>query len=203
MYVVYKHVNRVNGKAYVGWTSTSIEERWNWHCDDALREIDNFVFHAAIRKHGIDVWDHLTLEITSTEQAAKDAEVRLIAEHKTFCYDHPESGYNMTHGGEGLSGFKHREESRAKTSQSLRGNRNGAGNKGRTWTTEQRAQISKTLTGRKRSETEVKKISASLKGNTRGRGNKGRSLSQDHVEKLRIAAQQREARKREQRENSH
>lgn len=203
-YVVYKHTNLINGKDYVGWTSLSLEERWKWHCDDALHEIDSFVFHAAIRKYGQDAWAHAVLEVHQTEKA-KQAEIRLIAEHKTFCYEHPETGYNMIRGGEGLAGFKHREESRTKISRSLRGNRNGSGNNGRILTLEQRDRISETLMGRKRQRPrhEIEKISATLRGNTHGRGNKGRPLTPEHIEKLRVAARLREARKREQRENSH
>ncbi len=195
-YVVYKHTNRVNGKAYIGWSSMTIDDRWKWHCDDAMKEVDTFVFHAAIRKYGVDAWDHVVLETHEIEISAKAAEIRLISEHKTFCYEHPATGYNMTRGGEGLSGYTHRDDSRVKTSQSLRGNRNGAGNKGRQLTNEQRAQISQTLIGRKRPIHEIEKISASLKGNTRGRGNKGKSLTPEHIEKLRATALAREARKR-------
>jgi hypothetical protein len=161
-----------------------------------MKGVDTFIFHAAIRKYTPDVWDHVVLETHETETLVKAAEIKLITEHRTFYIEHPDLGYNMTRGGEGLSGFKHRDDSRAKTSQSLRGNRNGAGNKGRKWSDDQRARISQTLTGRKRSVAEIKKISASLKGNTRGRGNKGRSLTPEHIAKLKLAALTREAKKR-------
>src|SRR3990167_1440052 len=87
IYVVYKHTNCVNDKAYIGWSSLTMEERWAWHCYDAIRARDRFVFHAAIRKYGVDAWNHAALEMYDTADAAKLAEIRLIAEHQTFCYE--------------------------------------------------------------------------------------------------------------------
>ena len=93
-----------------------MEERWAWHCYDAIRARDRFVFHAAIRKYGVDAWNHAALEMYDTADAAKLAEIRLIAEHQTFCYEHPERGYNMTRGGEGTSGLRWTDERRQRCS---------------------------------------------------------------------------------------
>lgn len=93
-----------------------MEERWSWHCYDALRSRDRFVFHAAIRKHGIDAWQHEVLEAYDDQESAKSAEIRLIVEHRTFFYENPNVGYNMTKGGDGSSGVTWSDERRARCS---------------------------------------------------------------------------------------
>jgi hypothetical protein len=126
----------------------------------------------------------------------------LIAENQTFYKDHPKLGYNMTLGGEGLAGYSHRQETKRKISESLKGNSCGKGNKGRVVSADVRQKIRESLTGRKRPQYEKDKISTSLKGNTRGCGNRGRPLSEEHKEKLRQSALSRAARKRGLHENS-
>ncbi len=101
--IVYKHTNRNNEKAYIGWSTLTIDERWTKHLHDVATGSMR-LFHNAIRKHGVDVWDHEVLETHETSDDAKSAEIRLIAEHKTFAFEHPDKGYNMTPGGDGISG---------------------------------------------------------------------------------------------------
>lgn len=113
--IVYKHTNRNNGKSYVGWTSMSVEERWKDHCYIASRGSD-YVFHRAIRKHGHDVWNHEVLAVCNCVEDALKAEVHHIVQQRTFIGDHPDHGYNMTRGGEGVVGLKWSIEQRAKHS---------------------------------------------------------------------------------------
>jgi len=114
MSFVYKHTNLLNGKAYIGWTSLTIKERWEIHLK-AVTAGSQTKFHNAIRKYGQgdDVWKHEELEIHISNDEAKNAEIRLICEHKTYAYDHPETGYNMTKGGEGTVGHKRSEATKA------------------------------------------------------------------------------------------
>ena len=111
MPIVYKHTNHVNGKAYIGWTSLTIEERWKNHLD-AVKHGSMTLFHRALRKHGSDQWRHEVLEVLQTNEEAKIAEVRLITEHKTYAFDHESIGYNMTRGGDGTGGLKFTDEAR-------------------------------------------------------------------------------------------
>ena len=55
-----------------------------------------------------------------TETEAKQKEIELIALYKTNCckYDKPELGYNMTDGGDGITGWHHTEESKRKMRES-------------------------------------------------------------------------------------
>jgi hypothetical protein len=110
-------VNKINGKAYIGYTGQSIDARFNQHVKAALNG-ELWAFASAIRKYGIDAWEHQTLETHETKQEAIDAEIRLIAEHQTFIGDHRDKGYNMTRGGEG---GKMLEEGYKRISEKLKG----------------------------------------------------------------------------------
>lgn len=53
-YTVYVHVNKINGKMYVGITSQTVEQRWRQgkgykHC---------VFFYRAIEKYGWDGFEH-------------------------------------------------------------------------------------------------------------------------------------------------
>src|SRR5262249_7733224 len=108
VFIVYKHTNRANGKAYVGVTpmrvvddSVSADDlmlnRWKMHVYSANRD-SQLAFHRAIRKHGAPVFEHAVLETFETLGDALFAEVKWIAELRTF----GTGGYNMTPGGEGV-----------------------------------------------------------------------------------------------------
>lgn len=75
-YVVYEHVNKSNGKRYIGITCKKPEYRWN--------EGKNYVgcthFYRAIKKYGWDGFEHVILADNLTESAAKEMEIRLIKE---------------------------------------------------------------------------------------------------------------------------
>lgn len=105
IFIVYKHTNLINGKAYIGWTSFSQEKRWNDHCYSATNK-SKYVFHKAIRKYGTSCWIHEILETHDIQECAKLAEIRLIKKHQTYIIDYPNNGYNMTSGGDGTSGYK-------------------------------------------------------------------------------------------------
>lgn len=164
MYTIYVHTCRLNGKRYVGWTSLSIEERWQEHIGDTRRESSaHRLFKQALVKYGVIEWDHEVLETCSSEIEAQLAESKWIASLKTNALREGHVGYNMTDGGEGHCG-PHSEATKKAISESLKGNMCGAGNKGRTWTTEQRARIAATLRGRKRPAHECQAVSDGLLG---------------------------------------
>ena len=104
MFLVYKHTNKLNGRAYIGYTSKSIEVRWQEHCNAAIISNSSTTFHKAIKKFGVENWEHeiLVNDIQSIDDA-KQLEIQLITEHWTYV-KHPFSyGYNMTQGGDGKS----------------------------------------------------------------------------------------------------
>jgi len=99
MYVVYCHTNRVTLKSYVGYTKFSLEERWAGHVF-AAEKGKHHAFPSAIRKYGVDVWEHIELEKHRSLVSTKDAEIFFIAYLQTLT----PNGYNMTRGGDGASG---------------------------------------------------------------------------------------------------
>ena len=95
---VYVHINKVNGKRYVGITSKAKpEHRWN----SGRGYGENTHLRGAIQKYGWDGFDHIILFDNLTEQEAKTKECELIAEWDTC---NPLHGYNMTTGGDGATG---------------------------------------------------------------------------------------------------
>lgn len=158
MYTVYMHINRVNGKKYVGYTSKSWQSRWKDHCKSA-KSTKHFYFHAAIHKYGVDAFDHVVLAADiATLADAHMLERKFIAEHNTHASEY---GYNLTYGGEGCAATP---STRAKMSKSLRGNEKlRATLRGRTFSDEHRANIGAVHRGRKRSAETCARLSASHK----------------------------------------
>ena len=101
-FTVYMHVNRANGKRYIGITSVNPIDRWN----GGSGYYKNKHFFAAILKFGWDNFDHLILYSGLSKDEACLIEQSLIAEHHT---QDKRFGYNLTSGGEH---FKHSEETK-------------------------------------------------------------------------------------------
>ena len=109
-YKVYVHINRANGKRYVGITSKQKPEH-RWNSGRGYKE--NSHFYSAIEKYGWDQFEHIIIYDHLSEEEAKDAERRLIEMWET---QNPAFGYNMTSGGDGTPDFHPTEETRAKLS---------------------------------------------------------------------------------------
>lgn len=118
MYVIYLHTNKITVKSYIGYTQYSMEKRFRNHCAYAQRG-SNYLFHKAIRKYGEDIWESYILEHASTLLEAKTAEIKHIADRKTYDRN---NGYNMTAGGEGSAckGRKLSQEHKAKVVAALK-----------------------------------------------------------------------------------
>ena len=60
---IYKITNKVNGKAYVGKTTDTVQVRWKEHLKDFKRKrCANRPLYRAIRKYGIDAFNVETIE---------------------------------------------------------------------------------------------------------------------------------------------
>lgn len=98
-----------NGKAYIGVTFRSVEQRFRWHAPSGVRQ--NVVLHKAIKKYGKKSVKIETLVVASDREYLYELEKKAIVSFSTKV----PFGYNMTDGGEGgILGFKHSEASRAK-----------------------------------------------------------------------------------------
>ena len=91
-YSVYAHINKINGKMYVGITSMNPEERWKK--GKAYKE--NTHFRRAIEIYGWDNFDHVVFASNLTQEEAFNTEKMLISKLDLL---NPKFGYNMIEGG--------------------------------------------------------------------------------------------------------
>ena len=78
-YCVYCNINKVNGKRYVGITCRIPEQRWQGGAGYSR----NKHFHAAIKKYGLDSFDHIIMHYWLTHQDACEYEKQYIKQ-KTY-----------------------------------------------------------------------------------------------------------------------
>ena len=121
-FTVYCHVNKTNGKKYIGITSVKPEKRWGCRGDGYYGQ----PFYKAIKKYGWDGFEHIILYKNLSEEDAKAKEIELIAQYETT---DSEKGYNATIGGESANGLIHSEDTKKRISKALKGRQSP--NKGR------------------------------------------------------------------------
>ena len=109
--VIYKIINKINGKIYVGKTTTSIKQRMASH-----KRADT-VIGKAIRKHGWENFSVEVLEECDTNEQINEREKFWIV---TLNCKTP-NGYNRSDGGDGATGCSCSDETRAKLSAASKG----------------------------------------------------------------------------------
>ena len=118
MGIVYMAMNTINGKCYIGKTIQPLGFRRSDH-HKLARNGSPTAFHAAIRKYGKKAFYWDILFESELEQLLSIVEVTLIYENGTRC----PGGYNLTSGGDGISGLVHSQATRDKMSHSHTGRR--------------------------------------------------------------------------------
>lgn len=118
MYTVYQHINKENGKVYIGITKQDPEKRWGTNGSNYSSSPH---FYSAIQKYGWDNFEHLILFENQTKENACEKEKELI---KQFDATNRDRGYNQTTGGEV---FELNDDAKMKKSASMMGNKNGLG----------------------------------------------------------------------------
>jgi group I intron endonuclease len=118
-YYVYKIINKLNNKIYVGKT-TKIKKRWNQHKNNAFSDNPKTraqcpKLYNAIRKYGTDNFAFSIIKECISDDEMSKEEIRLIAELDTI-----KCGYNITAGGDGPSGIHHPWWGRKHTEQSIK-----------------------------------------------------------------------------------
>lgn len=93
---IYKVTNKVNGKIYVGKTSTSIEKRWKNHVWTSKRATTTSILHHAIRKYGEECFEVTLLDEASTKEALNEKERFWISQLDAR---NDAIGYNIAVGG--------------------------------------------------------------------------------------------------------
>lgn len=104
MLIIYKITNKVNGKPYIGYTKTSIIDRWKKHIQK-LKAGTNRKLYDAMRKYGVE---NFSIEEIDSDQTNNIKEWLELETLYIIIYDSVDSGYNMTYGGIGgnVSGGK-------------------------------------------------------------------------------------------------
>ena len=92
---IYKIINDINDKVYIGKTEFSIEKRFKEHCRDSLKGYENRPLYKAMNKYGIE---HFSIEKIEECDNLEEREIYWIKNYNSF-YD----GYNATLGGDGKS----------------------------------------------------------------------------------------------------
>lgn len=94
MGVIYKAVNKINGKSYIGQTN-NLKRRIKEH----IKREDGTAFHAAIMKYGEENFDWEIIE-ECPEEELNDREIYWITYFDTYS-----NGYNSTRGGQWRDGL--------------------------------------------------------------------------------------------------
>ena len=183
--VIYKAINKINGKVYIGQTTVDLKKRKSHHENTQVR----YYFHRAIKKHGKGNFNWQILEHCDSKEEMDEMEFHYIMQYNSL-----NNGYNLTLGGEGSSGWHPSAETRQKISMSKKGKRVGQENsfygKKHTEKTKRkmrgkRASISGEnhyLYGKHLSQKTKNKIGVSSKGR-----NVGRKHTSSAIEKIRKA----------------
>jgi len=171
--IIYCAENNINDKVYIGQTMHSLNIRKRDH----MRKANDFHFSRALKKY--DNWNwNIICDIEAPNNKLLKELLDIAEKMYIEQYDSFKNGYNMTKGGEGRSGYKCSEETRAKLRAANTGKVSGM--KGKKASKETRAKQSVAAKGQKswnkgkklgpRSEATKLKISEKLKGKTNALG---------------------------------
>jgi predicted GIY-YIG superfamily endonuclease len=189
--IIYKIMNNLNGKIYIGQTVRPLPKRVTHHiCEN------KFPIAKALKKYGLDNFTITIIDYADTKEVLDQKEKYWI----TYCDCKSPNGYNLTDGGEGRRGYKCSEETKLKmkiaaskriispeeikkrsefminrpVSAETR-ERISRANKNRIISAEQRIKISNSLMGRPKSEETKRKLSVA---------NTGKIIPRDQREKI-------------------
>lgn len=99
---IYKIINDINNKVYIGQTTNSIEERFKEHLLDAKKtKCEKRPLYDAINKYGPEHFYIEEIEKCPDNQL-QEREIYWIAYYRGY-----EDGYNATHGGDGKTLYDH------------------------------------------------------------------------------------------------
>lgn len=112
-YCVYCHLNKINGKRYIGLTGeANPANRWG---ANGINYRSSSCFYNAIQKYGWNNFEHIILEQNLTADEAIELEKKYIQLYNTMV----PNGYNLTGGGELKKSIS--EETRKKLSNNRLG----------------------------------------------------------------------------------
>lgn len=114
--LIYRALNKINGKSYIGKTEKTLEKRKEWHLA-SVKQKSQFAFHRAIAKYGMDAFEWYVIDAADNLSDLNIKEQKNIQLYESF----GTKGYNMTAGGEGQTGWVPSAETRALWSRQRKG----------------------------------------------------------------------------------
>ena len=183
--LIYKATNKTTGKAYIGQTTLSLEQRISAHMREARKgKRSKSAFHNALLKYGLDSFTIETIDRCDTIDDLNERETYWIATLNTLCLN----GYNIEAGGKHflmsettkakLRGQKRSEQTRQLLSQ-INSNRSNEWNRN----------IAQAAKGRKLNENQLRRLAVGRhrpKGDRlRGETNPRALLTEDEVREIR------------------
>ena len=101
MAYIYKIVNKINNKIYIGKTSSTVEERFKEHCNDSKKiRCEKRPLYDAMNKYGIDKFYIEMIEQVPNDEIASQREMYWIKTLRTYIGFQDCNGYNATLGGD-------------------------------------------------------------------------------------------------------
>lgn len=97
--IIYKATNTVNGKEYIGLTTTTLRQRIFSHKCAARKKNPIALFSKALKKYGIENFKFIQVDSFSSLDEGNEKEIRWIAHYHTYVDDPLCNGYNLTTGG--------------------------------------------------------------------------------------------------------
>lgn len=175
--IVYKVVNKINGKCYIGKTTQDFEKYKKRHIRLAFKSRErNRPFYSAIRKYGPENFEWSILCKCKTKKELNKKEKDYIQEYESYG-----SGYNVTSGGDGGGGkYKRTDEIKHKISLSLLGNKRSQESLDKQ--SQSMRGKNHPLYGTKRKLETIEKIRKALSGSNNVRAKKYKFISPEGVE---------------------
>lgn len=165
--IIYKIINLVNNKIYIGKTSKTLEKRFYEHCFQHMK--NKTVLRKAVDKYGTD-----SFKIELIEECSEDGSNEKEIYYINF-YNSIKNGYNSTVGGDGASFGEMNVSKRPEVREKLKYNFLG-----KKHTEETKRKISNKLKGTKLSDETKRKISESCKGHKSSAGEDSK-LSKSYI----------------------
>ena len=101
MAYIYKIINNINQKIYIGKTSSTIEKRFREHCNDSKKErCEKRPLYDAMNKYGIENFAIEKVEEVENDEIASEREIYWIKKLNTYIGFNDCNGYNATLGGD-------------------------------------------------------------------------------------------------------
>lgn len=98
---IYKITNNINGKLYIGKTSSTIEERFNEHILDSKKpRCEKRPLYDAMQKYGYENFTIEEIEQVENDEIACRQEIYWIDKLRTYVGFYDCNGYNATLGGD-------------------------------------------------------------------------------------------------------